>query len=654
MGAVQKMKLAKLMAASGLDVKGDPLPKSSKEGAMFDFVTNLSLRNCAKEVMEEYSQKVYDSNSLDFEDLLMMTYRLFREGEDVRAYLSDRYKHILVDEFQDTNALQYELIKVLFPVGSNGAAAGSERSMFVVGDFDQSIYSWRGALPTNIDKVNQQYKGVDVHRLVANYRSTPHITSVANSILQKMATDSVLSKGTGKYAPARVIKVANEEEEIGVITKVINALGKRDTIALLYRTNAQSRVLEQGMVKAGIPYRLLGGSKFYDRKEIKDIMAYLRLLINPLDKIALERSLNTPNRGIGPKTSEKFLQWVESSALAAKQRIRSEGEGGDVKVVQRVPTVFDHFAWLQRDGGGDVSFADIGDLDDLEECPLGAAEKNKLMEFGKLISLLLQEARINSLPMLVTTLVRETNFQEYLRKQSDSEAQASDRLANVLELISACKAFSLKNKEGAAEVAEAVAGERDVLALSPADSLEIALKEITGPATGADEIQEGAKPEGSLPPAITATSNLLLQFVQESLLYAGDVENFGGGGGDDDEKMKPRVSLMTIHASKGLEFDSVFVTGCEDGFLPLNFYSDTKGGASRDTKEEEDRLAEEKRLLYVAVTRARSHLVLTHRHEATVFKGGKMVTSSLRMSRFLAPLASLGNNVCMFMTYKMP
>lgn len=430
-----------------------------------------------------YERMKKEANALDFDDLLIETVRLLREHNDVRDKWRRQFKHILIDEYQDTNAAQYAIVKSL---------VGIERNICVVGDDWQSIYSWRGADFTNILNFERDFSGATIVKLEQNYRSTSAILEAAQNVITKntQRTDKKLWTDGPPGAPVQVHGVYDESEEAYVVASriatqaAINARQYGD-FAVLYRTNAQSYTLERAFLQQRIPYQIIGGVRFYDRKEIKDIVAYLRLLYQSSDRMSFSRIVNIPTRGIGTTSLEKFLEWQARSGF---------------DIVSALSNV-------------------------AQTSSLTARAKVSLEELGDTLRTLQVKVNNNSAPAeLIELLIEKVGYRDFIL---DGTPQAEDREANLGSLISDAKSF----------------------------------------ATLADFLEEVA--------------------LMSSADTSGDTQ---------------KVTLMTIHAAKGLEFPVIFMVGMEEGILPHARVYDA--GPSE--------LEEERRLCYVGMTRAREELHLSY------------------------------------------
>ncbi|MDK9723519.1 MAG: UvrD-helicase domain-containing protein [Sterolibacteriaceae bacterium MAG5] len=455
------------------------------------------LRAAAVEAWDDYTRKRVDlyaayeaqcqkEGVVDFAELLLRSYELLSRHDALRRHYQERFRYILVDEFQDTNVLQYKWLKLL---------TGPEATLFAVGDDDQSIYAFRGAEVGNMRDFEREYKVANVIRLEQNYRSHGNILDAANAIIKnnekRLGKNLWTEAGAGE--PIRVFEAGSDGEEARWIVEEIKALVRdghaRAEIALLYRSNAQSRILEHTLFSAGIPYRVYGGLRFFERQEIKHALAYLRLIANTDDDTAFARVVNFPTRGIGARSIEN----LQDAAKAAGSSLFA--------AIPQVP------------GKGGASLAAFAGL------------------IGKM-----KEASSLPLPELVDHVVELSGLREHYK----NEKEGQDRLANLDELVNAATNFV------------------------------------------AEEGRVGE--EGEL-------SGDLASFLAHAALEAGEHQ---AGEGDD------ALQLMTVHSAKGLEFNVVFISGIEEGLFP-----------HENAILEADGVEEERRLMYVAVTRARQRLYLS-------------------------------------------
>lgn len=449
----------------------------------FEETANYPFQKEVAKVYKLYEAMRKEAGALDFDDLLIETVRLFNEHPEVRKKWRSQFKHILIDEYQDTNAAQYALVKSL---------VNDDRNVCVVGDDWQSIYSWRGADFTNILNFERDFPGAMIVKLEQNYRSTGAILEAAHSVITKntQRTDKKLWTAEPPGAPVQIHAVYDEAEEAYVVASRIAAqtsiaTRKFGDFAILYRTNAQSYTLERAFLQQRIPYQIIGGVRFYDRKEIKDIIAYLRLLYQPSDRMSFSRIVNIPARGVGVASLEKFFAW--------------QGTTG-----------FDIITALVN-----VS----------QTSSLTARAKNSLAALGEMLRSMQVKVQADAAPSdIIELLIEKTGYRDYIL---DGTPQAEEREANLGALISDAKSFA------------------------------------------------------TLP-----------DFLEEVALMS-SVDT-----GNDKQK----VTLMTIHAAKGLEFPVVFMVGMEEGILPH----------SRVYEAGPSELEEERRLCYVGMTRAREELHLSY------------------------------------------
>lgn len=441
----------------------------------------LPLQKIVAKVFPRYESMRRNAKALDFDDLLLEAVRMLSDVPQVLELWQKRFQYILVDEYQDTNKVQYKLIKML---------AGTRENICVVGDDWQSIYSWRGADFTNILNFERDFPGATVIKLEKNYRSTKPILDAAHNVITKnlQRSDKRLTTDNDSGQPVQVIHVSSETHEAeAVISRIKLAVDTRmrgyEDFVVLYRTNAQSRAIEEAMIRYGVPYKMVGGTRFYDRSEVKDILCYLRLLYQPSDRASFLRIANVPTRGLGDVSVEKFLVWAERSGQ----------------------TIVD--ALIVAD-----------------ECEgLTPRAKNAFKELGDALKSLAEEIPDLTLAKLIELVIRRFKYLDYL---DDGGVRAEERQGNVKELVSDAED-------------------------RPDIDLQTYLEEVA------------------------LVSSL------------------------DDVSDRPAVTLMTLHAAKGLEFPVVFMTGMEEGLFPQT-------RALYDQSE----LEEERRLCYVGMTRAKEELYL--------------------------------------------
>ena len=466
-----------------------------------------------------YQKELRQSEAMDFDDLIMLTLRLFDQNPDVLTYYQQRYQYVHVDEYQDTNHAQYQLVKLL---------ASRFKNICVVGDADQSIYGWRGADMQNILDFEKDYPEAKVVLLEENYRSTKTILQAANEVIRNNRNRHPKNLWTQNEDGEEIVyyRANDEQDEALFVARTIDQLTREGyshkDFAVLYRTNAQSRTVEEALLKANIPYTMVGGTKFYSRKEIRDVISYLNLIANPSDNISYERVVNEPKRGVGPGTVEKIRNFAASqnvSLLEASSQIMLSLVKG--KAAQ---SVFD---------------------------------------FANLILNLRERLDELTVTELVEIVLEKTGYTEQLVAQGTLESQA--RIENIEEFLSVTKNFDERSENDTEE-------------------------------TGLDKLSH---------------------FLNDLALVA-DTDDAG-------TQESSEVTLMTLHAAKGLEFPVVFIIGMEENVFPL----------SRAT-EEEDELEEERRLAYVGITRAEKVLFLTNANSRLLY--GK--TNYNRPTRFLNEISS--------------
>ncbi|KAF1028761.1 MAG: DNA helicase II [Burkholderia plantarii] len=476
------------------------------------------------ELYAAYDQQCQREGVVDFPELLLRCYELLMMNPPLRAHYQARFRHILVDEFQDTNKLQYAWLKLL---------AGTQNAIFAVGDDDQSIYAFRGANVGNMRDFEDEFRVRNLIKLEQNYRSHGNILDAANHLishnLRRLGKNLRTDAGHGE--PVRVYEAATDSQEAGWIVEEIRSLVSggmaRSEVAVLYRSNAQSRAIEHTLMTSGIPYRVYGGLRFFERQEVKHALAYLRLIDNPNDDTAFARVVNFPTRGIGARSIEQ---------LADAARLYN------CAMATAIPYV------TGKAGSS-----------------LGA--------FANLIAKMRAETALLSLPETVEYVVRASGLSEFYQ----GEREGQDRLENLQELVNAATAFVGEEGYGLDAPARSIPLRPGASAATPlpvdADG------EILPPADLADPAQN---PDTMTP---------LAGFLSHASLEAGDNQAQAG---------QDAVQLMTVHAAKGLEFSAVFITGLEEGLFP-----------HENSALETDGLEEERRLMYVAITRAKARLYLS-------------------------------------------
>lgn len=483
-----KISMAKnnLMSAAAYD----------SDAAIFEQNKRAQMPEVGK-IFVAYVQRCKQANAMDFDDLLMLTYQLFREHEDIRHKYAARFDYVLVDEYQDTNHVQMSIVMQL---------SQEKQRVCAVGDDSQSIYSFRGANIDNILNYQRQFKGTRLFKLEQNYRSTQTIVEAANSLIKhnrnQIPKDVFSENAKGEkiqYKPAY-----SDKEEAAIVAKDVKRIRREDgcqysDFAILYRTNAQSRSFEEEFRKQGIPYRIYGGLSFYQRKEIKDIIAYFRLVANPDDEEAIKRIINYPARGIGATTVLKIADCAHQNQ---------------------------------------VSFWEVIGAPEQYGLAVNKGTMNKLETFRLLISSFIERAQTTDVYELGDAIIKESGISQDIMSGKDADDLA--RQENLEEFLSGMSAFVEERRE------------------------------------------EGRFDE------------LFLQDYLQDVALLTDADS-------DGDKDEPRVSLMTVHAAKGLEFPTVFVVGLEENIFP----SPLSAASLRE-------LEEERRLLYVAITRAEKHCILTN------------------------------------------
>ena len=503
-------------------------------------------------VYKIYEQKTISENLVDFSELLLKSYEILKSQENLRLFYQNKFEHILVDEFQDTNPLQYNWLKLL---------KSESTKIMVVGDDDQSIYTWRGARIENILDLQKDFSDIKVIRLEQNYRSTKNILSAANSLIKnnKNRWGKSLWTDLPKGESITCFEAFNDQAEAKFITDQIqlqvndNQLNHND-IGILYRTNAQSRVLEEALMKAGVQYSIYGGLKFFDRAEIKNIMAYLRLSNNPNDNQALNRIVNTPARGIGKATWEKIQEHSVYNDLSLWESCN--------QLVNSLPS---------RAKNGLLTL--INNIKNWNSIP----EDYSLDELAQII-------------------LKDSCLIDLYKKEPKEQAQ--NKIENLNEFITACAQYQ---KSYLKDVSENKNNSKNI---------EIAENSEIG------EIGENNENNKIL------LSNIKNQFLADMILDA-DYSNSYEQSDKNSKNHQSKVQLMTIHAAKGLEFPVVFCCGLEENLFPAYW-----------NQENQKQLEEERRLCYVAITRAKQKLFLTHAQMRDQY--GK--THQQKPSRFIQEL----------------
>ena len=468
------------------------------------------------QVFEFYENALNNNNAIDFDDMLMLCVKLLEQNAEVRKKYYDKFQHIMVDEYQDTNQAQYQLVKALYT--NLQSDIPESRSLCVVGDVDQSIYSWRGADFRIIMNFQNDFPKAKLVKLEQNYRSTANILNAANAIIEnnEERVDKVLYSQKGDGEKISLYEAQDEADEANYIVKSIRDTSENyNQFAILYRTNAQSRALEEALIAAGIPYRIYGGLKFYDRKEIKDAIAYLKLIYNPDDSQSLRRIINVPKRAIGETTLKHLQDYADENDISLYMAIK--------------------------------------DVDNISTIKSGTA--TKLKDFATLVEKLKEAQSRYSLPEFLSLILEKSG---YLRElQATGADEDVTRIENLQELVNVANEFEPEEQD-----------------------------------------------------------NELGEFLSQVSLVS-DIDGM--------EEIANNVTLMTLHASKGLEFPIVFLAGCDEGIFP-------SARCSNSLSE----LEEERRLMYVGVTRAENKLYLTTAKRRQMWGEYKYYTPS----RFLEEIPS--------------
>ncbi|MBZ2115483.1 DNA helicase PcrA [Streptococcus gordonii] len=491
-----------------------------------DLIDEVAYANLAGDMYTEivakcytiYQKELRQSEAMDFDDLIMLTLRLFDQNPDVLTYYQQRYQYIHVDEYQDTNHAQYQLVKLL---------ASRFKNICVVGDADQSIYGWRGADMQNILDFEKDYPEAKVVLLEENYRSTKTILQAANEVIRNNRNRRPKNLWTQNEDGEEIVyyRANDEQDEALFVARTIDQLSREGyshkDFAVLYRTNAQSRTVEEALLKSNIPYTMVGETKFYSRKEIRDVISYLNLIANPSDNISYERVVNEPKRGVGPGTVEKIRDFASSQEISL------------------------------LDASANILLS-----------PVKGKAAQAVYNFANMLLDLREHLDDYTVTELVEAVLEKTGYAAALVAQATLESQA--RIENIEEFLSVTKNF--------------------------------------------DESPDNSSDESGL--------DKLSRFLNDLALIADT---------DDGDMESSEVTLMTLHAAKGLEFPVVFLIGMEENVFPLSRAS-----------EDEDELEEERRLAYVGITRAEKILYLTNANSRMLY--GK--TNYNHPTRFLREISS--------------
>jgi DNA helicase II / ATP-dependent DNA helicase PcrA len=471
-----------------------------------------------KEIYLEYESEKRKSHTFDFDDLILTVLNIFRNNKEFREQFQKKIRHVLVDEYQDTNMVQHELLRF---ISLDQNKKFNLNSLCAVGDEDQSIYSWRGAMATNMQKFQKDFKPVNLVKIEQNYRTVQPILQAANEVIQNNKKRTHKELWSQKKASGRILSVScrsgkQEANSIATLIKNLEDQTNLNDIAILYRTHYQSRNIEEALLNNSMPYKIIGGIRFYERKEIKDLLAYLRLIVNPYDRVSFLRIVNGPPRGLGSKFEELIMeQWNINPLFDFKQLLKH----------------------LTTEARQDLT-------------------PNKIISLQKFLALYKKLENYKKPSDQIEEILEEIEYVKYLQKNHD-QREAETKIDNVKEFVQSIYNFEKENKE----------------------------------------------------------ENLLEEFLHQITLM--QEKN------DAEENKENQVQCMTLHAVKGLEFDTVIIAGLEEGLLPSS--------RSLNTNKE---LEEERRLFYVGMTRAKERLVLFHANYRSTY--GQI--SDQVISRFLTEI----------------
>ena len=570
----------------------------------------------AAQVYMELERRLRAANAMDFDDLLVRALELLRTRPEVLDKYQERFRYISVDEYQDTNHVQYEIANLL---------AAKYQNLMVVGDDDQSIYSWRGADITNILDFEKDFKNCKTVKLEQNYRSTGHILSAANAVVRhnSQRKDKRLFTAEGDGEKIQAFQASDERDEgrwiAGEIEKLHSKGTSYDDIAVFYRTNAQSRILEDMFLRAGVPYKIVGGTRFFDRAEIRDVMAYLKMIVNPADEMSVKRVINTPRRGIGSTSIQKIEQLARDNRCSFFQACEIAcAETGMFSA--KVRNGLSSFVSLVREGR-----RMDGELKDVVEM---IVDKTGLLQAFRAEGTMESESRAE-------------NIQEFLGVAAEFEETHED-IEGTLESLEELRAAGVADVPAGAEPVvvsapapepgpsapassfEALVGARDAAGSNPLDSLaapalspqDALAAAIAGNAYAAPtELPAGTVHADEIERIYGPLTCRALPALMEWLALRSDLDSLAGE--------THAITMMTIHSAKGLEFPAVFVAGMEEGIFP---HVHDFGGS-----DDPGKLEEERRLAYVAITRARKRLFLTYAATRRTYGS----TSANPRSRFL-------------------
>ena len=539
-----------IMQALGIEQKQYPLNMirskiSAAKNAMvgpeeFSRMANTPPEQKAAQVYLELERRLRAANAMDFDDLLVRALELLRTRPEVLEKYQERFRYISVDEYQDTNHVQYEIANLL---------AGRYQNLMVVGDDDQSIYSWRGADISNILDFEQDFPAAHVVKLEQNYRSTGHILSAANAVVRhnSQRKEKRLFTAAGDGEKIQAYQASDERDEGRWIASEIEKLRaggmSYDDIAVFYRTNAQSRILEDMFLRAGVPYKIVGGTRFFDRAEIRDVMAYLKMIVNPADEMSVKRVINTPRRGIG------------STSIAKIEELARENR---------------------------CSFFQACEIATAETGRFSAKVRSALGDF---VAIVREGRRMDGeLQRVVEAIVEQSGLMQALRAEGTPEAEG--RVENIQEFLGVAAEFEESHDD--------IEGTLESLEELRAAGLTVGAEEVAAPQPPAPVAAAAAQTADEIDRTYGALACKALPALLEWLALRSDLDALAGE--------TRAITMMTVHSAKGLEFPAVFVAGLEEGIFPH------VAGFTDDPAK----LEEERRLAYVAITRARKRLFLTY------------------------------------------
>ena len=601
-----------IMQALGIEQKSYPINMirskiSAAKNAMIgpdEFQTRASSpqEQKAAQVYQELDRRLRAANAMDFDDLLVRALELLRTRPEVLDRYQERFRYISVDEYQDTNHVQYEIANLL---------ANKYQNLMVVGDDDQSIYSWRGADITNILDFEKDFPAAKVVKLEQNYRSTGHILSAANAVVRhnSQRKEKRLFTAAGDGDKIQAYQASDERDEgrwiAGEIEKLHAGGMSYDDIAVFYRTNAQSRILEDMFLRAGVPYKIVGGTRFFDRAEIRDVMAYLKMIVNPADEMSVKRVINTPRRGIGSTSIQKIEELARENRCSFFQACEiATAETG--RFTAKVRAALGDFVSIVREGR-----RMDGELQNVVEA---IVEKTGLMQALRAEGTVESEGRVE-------------NIQEFLGVAAEFE-ETHDDIEGTLESLEELRAAGIADVSLGASLG--TGSNRAALVAGPAvEAASMAAPSVT-PASASAEMPVSAD---ALDAGLSGAQAALAQLIagntlaaapmppQHAAQTAAEIERTYGklacralpallewlalrSDLDALAGESHAITMMTVHSAKGLEFPAVFVAGLEEGIFPhvANFAA----------ADDPAKLEEERRLAYVAITRARQRLFLTY------------------------------------------